>query len=105
MRLEMSDNLEIAGLCDDTTAPIDMAIPKQMGMPDRIPRQGKHQFEIAQVAVTMVRIIIGGCCTWLRTNRGKDSRGQLGQNHVRIIDIDGGQGFPGIVSSAKGSMA
>lgn len=78
----------------------------------RIPRQGKYQFKIAQVTVTMedavriVVIIIGRYCNWLRTNRGNDSRGQLGQNHIRIInDIDGGQGFPGIVNSAKGGMA
>jgi hypothetical protein len=86
--------VDFAGLCNDATAPIYMATPNQMLAPDRILRQGKYQFEIAQVAELMeeaVRITIGGCCIWSRTNSGKDGRGQIGQNHIRIInDIDGG---------------
>lgn len=86
-----------------------MAIPKQVGVPDRIPIQDRNQLEIAQVAVTMegaVRTVFGGYCIRMRANCGKDSKGEFGQNHVRITnDINGGQSFSEIVSSAKGSMA
>lgn len=66
----------------------------QIGAPVGVSCQGKDQFEIVQVAVRMeeaIRTTVGGCCTWLRTDCGEDSRGELGQNNVRIInDIDGG---------------
>ncbi|KAG1763873.1 hypothetical protein EDD22DRAFT_846203 [Suillus occidentalis] len=60
----------------------------------------RDQLEVAQVAVTMegaVRTVFGGCCIRLRTNCGKDSKGEFGEKHVCIInDINGGQSFPGI---------
>ncbi|KAG2089607.1 uncharacterized protein F5147DRAFT_658363 [Suillus discolor] len=66
-------------------APIYMAIPKQMGVPVRIPCEGKDQFEIVQVTVIVekaVTIIISGCCTRVWTKHGQDSGGELGQNDV-----------------------
>jgi hypothetical protein len=80
-------------LRDNADAPIYMVIPKQLEVPVGIPREGKDQFEIAQVAVRMeeaVRIIIGECCTWLRTNRSQDSGGKLGQKHVPQLCIING---------------
>jgi hypothetical protein len=80
-------------LRDNADAPIYMVIPKQMGMPVGIPREGKYQFKIAQVAVRMeeaVRIIIGKFCTWLRTNRSQDSGGKIGQKHIPQLRIING---------------
>jgi hypothetical protein len=51
MRLVTSVNLvtvmhlKIAGLCNDASASIDMAIPQKMGVPDQIPHQGKNKFD------------------------------------------------------------